>query len=333
MLLVGIIVIVAILGIGATITAVGVAQLERAYRPTGRFVPVTGGRLHVVDLALARPSDAIPLPPVVLLHGASGNLEDQRLTLGHALAARRRVILIDRPGHGFSDRPGGKADASPGRQAALIAQALARLGVGRAVVVGHSWAGALAAAIALDFPERVAALVLLAPVTHPWPGGISWYNRLASTPLVGRLFAYICAFPLGSLMIARAVANVFEPQLPPPDYLRRVATRLVLRPKEFLANAQDVAVLKDFVIAQVARYRTITAPTVIISGDHDTTVHIETHARAAAMLIPHARLMVLKGIGHMLHHVAAGSIVAEIDALSHGVIASEAKQSPPRMRT
>src|SRR5215831_4352076 len=202
MLLASVIAIAALLGIGATITAIGVAQLERAHRPAGRLVPVAGGRLHVVDLALPRPTDA---PPVVLLHGASGNLEDQRLTLGHALAARRRVILVDRPGHGFSDRPGGKADASPGRQAALIAQALARLGVGRAIIVGHSWAGALAAALALDFPERVAALVLLAPVTHPWPGGISWYNRLASTSVFGPLFAWTCAFPLGSLMIASAV--------------------------------------------------------------------------------------------------------------------------------
>jgi pimeloyl-ACP methyl ester carboxylesterase len=328
MLLAGVIAIVAILGIGATITMIGVAHLERAHRPAGRFVPVAGGRLHVVDLAPARPSDLLP---IVLLHGASGNLEDQRLTLGNALAVGRRVILIDRPGHGFSDRPGGKADASPGRQAALIAQALARLGVGRAVVVGHSWAGALAAALALDFPERVAALVLLAPVTHPWPGGISWYNRLASTPLVGRLFIQACVFPLGSLMIARAVANVFEPQLPPAEYLRRSATRLVLRPKEFLANAQDVAVLKDFVTAQAPRYAAITAPTAIISGDHDATVRLETHARVAARLIPGAKLIVLEGIGHMPHHVAAGSVIAAIDALSDRVIASEAKQSPQRM--
>jgi pimeloyl-ACP methyl ester carboxylesterase len=196
MLLIGVIAIVAILGIGATIiTAVGVALLERAHRPAGRLVPVAGGRLHVVDLAPARPSDSAP---IVLLHGASGNLEDQRLTLGNALAARHRVILVDRPGHGFSDRPGGRSDASPGRQAALIAQALARLGVSRAIVVGHSWSGALAAALALDFPERVAGLALLAPVTHPWPGSIFWYNRLAGMPLIGRLFVETCAFPLGS---------------------------------------------------------------------------------------------------------------------------------------
>jgi pimeloyl-ACP methyl ester carboxylesterase len=314
MVLVCVIAIVAILVIGASITAVGVAQLERAHRPAGRFVPIAGGRLHVVDLAPAWPSD---LTPVVLLHGASGNLGDQRLTFGNALAARRRVILIDRPGHGFSDRPGGKADASPGRQASLIAQALAGLGVSRAVIVGHSWAGALAAAMALDCPERVAALVLLAPVTHPWPGGISWYNALASTPVVGRLFAQTCAFPLGSLLIASAVANVFEPQIPPPDYLRHAATRLVLRPQEFIANAQDVAALKEFVTAQMPRYGGITAPTVIISGDHDNTVHLETHARVAAKTIPGAKLIVLEGIGHMPHHVAAGSIVAVVEELTN----------------
>jgi pimeloyl-ACP methyl ester carboxylesterase len=124
---------------------------------------------------------------------------------------------------------------------------------------------------------------------------------------------------------------VFEPQIPPADYLRRSATRLVLRPNEFVANAQDVAALKDFVTAQAPRYGAITAPTVIISGDHDTTVHLETHARTAARLIPGAKLIVLEGIGHMPHHVAAGSIIAAIDGLAERVIASEAKQSPPRV--
>ncbi len=327
MLLIGGIAIVAILGIGATITAVGVAQLERAHRAAGRLVPVTGGRLHVVDLGPARPSDA---PPIVLLHGASGNLEDQRLTLGNALAARHRVILIDRPGHGHSDRPGGKQAASPGRQAALIAQVLARLGVSRAIVVGHSWSGARGAALARDFPERVAGLVLLAPVTHPWPGGIFWYNRLASTPGIGRLFAETCAFPLGSLLIGRGVENVFEPQLPPAEYVRRAATRLVLRPAEFIANAHDLAALKAFVTAQAPRYGEIAAPTVIISGDRDTTVRLETHSRVAATLIPGAKLIVLPGIGHMPHHVASGAIVAAIEELSDRVMAGEAKKASPR---
>jgi pimeloyl-ACP methyl ester carboxylesterase len=304
-------IIVATAALFAAITWLGTIHLERVHRPAGRFVPVAGGRLHVVELGPAQTAD----PPIVLVHGASGNLEDERLTLGLALAAKRRVIVIDRPGHGFSDRPGGATDASPGRQAALVAQALERLGIERAIIVGHSWAGALATALALDFPARVAGLVLLAPVTHPWPGGIAWYNRLAAMPWVGQLFVRTFALPFGLLMIGGAVASVFAPQRPPPAYMRRAAARLVLRPAEFRANAQDIAQLRKFVTALVPRYPAIAAPTAIISGDRDKTVSIDLHSRAAAILIPRARLIVLAGMGHMLQHVAPEMIAAAIDEL------------------
>ncbi len=303
--------IVAILFVCAAGTALGLAFLKRAHRPAGRFVPVTGGTLHIVEIG-PQTDD----PPIVLLHGASGNLEDQRLTLGMALAHKRRVVLIDRPGHGFSDRPGGMADASPARQAALIDEALARIGVARAVIAGHSWSGALAATCALDFPARVAGLVLLAPVTHPWPGGISWYNRLAMRPVVGSLFVYGLALPLGLLLIGGALKEVFAPQLAPADYLRRAAARLVLRPAEFIANAQDVGALKAFVIAQAPRYREIAVPTVIITGDCDNTVSCDLHSRAMAALVPGAKLIVLDGVGHMLHHTSCDVIVAAINELT-----------------
>src|SRR5262249_6116930 len=155
-------------------TALGARLIDRRHPPGGVFVPVSGGRLHVVELG-----ECADAPAVVLLHGASGNLEDMRLALGERLARRHRVILIDRPRHGWSDRPAGTACSSPARQAALVVEALDRLGVAKAIVVGHSWSGAAALALALGHTDRVAGLVLLAPVTHPWPGGISWYYRLA----------------------------------------------------------------------------------------------------------------------------------------------------------
>ena len=313
MLLAIAIAVLAVLALGAVLTVVGAASIARAHRPGGIFVPVTGGRLHVVDLAPARQDGG---PPVVLLHGASGNLEDMRLTLGNRLARSHRVIIIDRPGHGFSDRPGGVAVASPARQAALIAEALARLGVARAIIVGHSLGGAVATAFALDFPARTAGLVLLAPVTHPWKGGISWYNTLASTPLLGPLFARTLALPLGLMMFAPGVAGAFAPQSAPADYARRAAGKLLLRPAEFIANAQDLAALKPFVAAQVPRYRDITAPTVVITGDRDTIVWPDTHARPIATLIPQARLIVLDGIGHMLEHAAPEAIATAIDDVS-----------------
>ena len=99
----------ALLGALAIVTWLGIRGIEQAHPPSGGFVEVDGGRLHVVELG------PIGTPQVVLLHGASGNLGDMRLALGERLAANHRVILIDRPGHGWSDRSGGSADASPAR--------------------------------------------------------------------------------------------------------------------------------------------------------------------------------------------------------------------------
>ncbi len=306
-------VVAAILGVGAMITAIAKARIEAAHPPTGRFVVVTGGRLHVIDLPSAVDEDA---PPVVLIHGASGNAEDMRLSLGDRLARHRRVIIVDRPGHGWSDRPDGADDASPARQAALIAEALDRIGMTQFVLLGHSLGGAVATAFALAYPDRLVGLVLLAPVTHPWMGNLSWYNNVLSMPVVGPLFAGTIAVPIGELLLEGGGASVFSPQPMPASYLRDAAIRLLLRPSQFIANAQDVAALKRFVAGQVPFYRNIKTKTAIITGAADRIVSPDIHARAIAAMLPNARLVILDGIGHMPQHVATDEVVTAIDELS-----------------
>jgi pimeloyl-ACP methyl ester carboxylesterase len=297
---------------GAAITAVEAVRIEAANRASGRFVDVAGGRLHVLELGATAGDEQLP---IVLVHGASGNLEDLRLALGDRLAVNRRVILVDRPGHGWSERPGGVADASPARQAALIAEAIDRIGVERFVLLGHSLGGAVATALALAYPARTAGLVLLAPVTHPWEGGLAWYNAILSTPVIGPLFAHTAALPLSVLLLDGSVASAFAPQPAPADYVRRAAIRLLLRPSAFIANAQDIAVLKEFVTAQASRYREIGAPTIILTGSADSTVSPDVHARAIAAAVPDARLMVLAGVGHMPHHADPDAVVAAVAQL------------------
>lgn len=299
----------ALLGALAVITALGVAAIERANPPHGRLVEVEGGRLHLLELGSP---DA---PSVVLLHGASGNLRDMQLALGDRLAARHRVILIDRPGHGWSGRPGGSDDASPARQAKLIHQALKTVGIGRAVVVGHSWSGALATAYALDHPQDVAGLVLLAPVTHPWQGHTYWLDNLITTPVIGPLFVHTLAYPLGKFLIGTGISNAFDPQQPPPDYLARAGAEMILRPKELTANAQDVMQLKAFVTAQAPRYTGLQMPTVVVFGSADEIVSPGIHARPIARQLPRGRLIELSGVGHMVHFAGADRIVEAIEGL------------------
>jgi pimeloyl-ACP methyl ester carboxylesterase len=312
MVIIGFAIVLALLGVGAVITVIGTAWIEAAHPATGRLVEVVGGRMHVLELA---PTGAEEQLPIVLVHGASGNLQDMRLALGDRLARNRRVILVDRPGHGWSDRPDGAADASPAQQAALIAQALDRIGLKRFVLLGHSLGGTIATAFALAYPDRLAGLVLLAPVTHPWVGGLAWHNTILSTPVVGPFFARTLALPLGLLLLDGGAASVFAPQAVPADYLRAAAIRLLLRPSEFIANAQDVAALKPFVTAQMPRYGGIAVPTVILTGAADVTVSPRIHARAIAAALPDARLIVLDGVGHMPHHTDADAVMAAIAQL------------------
>ena len=305
----------------AALTQVGASYIERQHPPTGRFVEVDGGRMHLVELGDA---DA---PPLVLLHGAGTNLNDMRFALGERLAATHRVIMIDRPGHGWSDRPGGVADASPARQAQLVHQALGRIGIKRPTLVAHSWAGALATAYALACPDDVAGLVLLAPVTRPWVNSAAWHDsfikavlaeatRVAAVPLAGSLVAHTLSLPLGKLLMWPSVQSAFAPQAPPPDYLDQTDADLLLRPAAFIANAQDVELLDAGIARQARDYPRIKTPTVIVTGDSDATLSPKTHAEAIAAAMPSAKLVTLPGVGHMVHYAAPERIVELIVELT-----------------
>jgi len=298
----------------ALITQAGIVVIERAHPAQGDRVDVDGASLRIVELG---PRDALG-PPVVMIHGASSNLEAMRQPLGERLARTHRVILIDRPGHGWSTRAS-EMDSTPAIQGRMIDQALEKIGVDRAIFVVHSWAGALGARMALDYPKRVAGLVMLAPVAYPWPGGVGQYNEIVSMPLIGRLLAYTITLPLGVLLAGPGARGVFLPQVMPENYIRDTATLMLLRPREFLANARDLVTLKEAVREQAPRYGEIKAPTVVISGDADKTVSVNIHSRPFAAAVPGARLIVLPGVGHMVQNAAPDLVVAEIDAMAAGI--------------
>jgi pimeloyl-ACP methyl ester carboxylesterase len=303
--------VVAVLAMLALVTQAGVFFLQHAYPAQGKPVEVAGAILNVVDIG---PRDAAG-PPIVMIHGASSNLETMRQPLGDLLARKHRVILIDRPGHGWSTRDRNE-DSTPAIQGRMIDEALGKLGVNSAIFVVHSWAGALGARMALDYPQRVAGLVMLAPVAYPWPGGVGQYNKIITTPVIGRLLAYTITLPLGYFLAEPGARGVFFPQTIPDGFVQTSATRLLLRPREFLANARDLVTLKAAVAEQAPRYAEIKAPVVVISGDGaDKTVSTNIHSRPFASTVPNARLIVLPGVGHMVQNAAPERVMAEIEAM------------------
>jgi len=304
------IIVAAALAIFALFTQASIFALDRRFAPRGKRIAVTGATLNVVELG---PREAAG-PPVVLLHGASCNLEAMKKPLGELLAEHHRVILIDRPGHGWSVRER-DTDSTPDVHARMIDEALRQLDAGPVIVVVHSAAGALGARMALDYPKRVAGLVMLAPVTHPWYGGVGFYNRIVTTPIIGPLLAYTITLPLGLLLAEESARGVFLPQTMPENFVRDTAALLLLRPREFLANARDLVTLKQAVEEQAPRYREIKMPVTIISGDVDKTVSTVIHSRLFARAVENAKLIVLPGVGHMIQNAAPDLVVAEIDAM------------------
>ncbi len=308
-------VVVAALAVLALITQAGVLVLQRAYPVQGRIIEVAGATLNVVDIG---PRDTAG-PPLVMIHGASSNLETMRQPLGDLLARNHRVILIDRPGHGWSTRAHAQ-DSTPAIQGGIIDEALEKLGVGAAVFVVHSWSGALGARMALDYPQRVAGLVMLAPVAYPWPGGVGWYNKLVSTPVIGPLLAYTITLPLGFFLVEPGARGVFLPQIMPDGFVKNTATPLLLRPREFLANARDLVTLKAAVVEQAPRYASIKAPTVVITGESDKTVSTNIHSRPLVSMLPNARLIVLPDVGHMVQNAAPDLVISEIEAMLGSIV-------------
>ena len=303
-------VFVAVLAMLALATQAGVIVLQHRFPAQGKAIEVIGAVLNVLDIG---PRDAAT-PPIVLIHGASSNLEAMRRPLGDRLAISHRVILIDRPGHGWSTVAGEEA-TTPAAQGRMIEEALKKLDVGPVILVVHSWAGALGARMAIDYPGRVAGLVMLAPVAYPWPGGVGWYNELVTKPVIGPLLAYTVTLPLGYLLTESGARGAFLPQVMPDDFVANTATPLLLRPREFLANARDLVRLKQAVREQASHYGEISAPTVVISGDVDKTVSTDIHSRPFAAAVPNAKLVVLPGVGHMVQNAAPDLVIREIEAV------------------
>jgi pimeloyl-ACP methyl ester carboxylesterase len=305
-------VIAVILCAGAAITFIGKRLIERAHVPRGRFIEINGFRQHVIEMGDGGGSkDSLP---VVLLHGAGANLQDMNLALGERLAARHRLIFIDRPGFGFSARRAGDG-SSPADQASVLRDVFDKLGIERAIIVGHSWGGTMALAFALDFPQRVAGLVLIAAPTHPGLWRMTKLNALLATP-IGWLFAHTLALPFGAILIGPGSRTAFLPQPLPHRYVKRTAAMLVLRPATLLANWADIGCLDTFLTRQAARYDRLIAPTIALAGDRDPLVPLEQHAMKLAATAPAVKVEVVPGFGHMLHHSAADRVAAAVEELS-----------------
>ena len=284
----------------------GCVTTDAQQAPVGRFVDVNGRKLHyVLD------GDG---PPVILIHGASGNLLDWTHSVFAQLSERYRVLAIDRPGLGYSDPAPIPYDLTS--QADMIHAGAAALGLPKATIVGHSYGGSVSLAYALAHPDAVDALVLLAAPSHVWPGGIDTLYRISNTPVVGSLFSNMVPLLATDNRIKSAIAGIFEPQPVPDGYIAHVRPDLALRPAVYRRNAAQIGALKQALWRMEPRYASLTMPIELIHGVDDTTVGISIHSEPFAEKYENATLTRLDGIGHMPHHVRPDALLDSLQRVT-----------------
>jgi len=252
-----------------------------------KMLQVDGTRLHYTDEGEG--------PAVVLIHGMYGSLFDYKLSIFDELKRHLRVVAIDMPGHGFSERP--RPRMTLGDHAKYLHEALKSLGVKKPVLVGHSWGGALVLRYTLEYPSEVAGLVSLSAYVKPYHVAAPLYH-LSSAPVAGELFSRFIVQPLGRLLPPSFfLGEPFFPDKVPAIYADNLLP-IALRTSDFRASAQEAKSLGRDLIWMGERYGNIRVPVTIVTGDSDLVTPPKQNAHVLQRAIPHARLVTLERTGH-----------------------------------
>ncbi len=265
--------------------------VERAVPPQGQFIDVEGSRIHYLDRGQG--------PTIVMVHGLGGQLANFSHSLLDRLTDEFRVILVDRPGSGYSTRPRG-ASARLRAQGDTLAMFIQTLQLKRPLLVGHSLGGAVALAVALDHPECISGLALIAPLTHPQETVPPPLKGLAiRSDLMRRLAAWTIAIPSAIMRGREALAFVFGPDRPPPDFATAGGGLLGLRPWAFYATSSDMVAVNEDLPGMAQRYGTLQMPVAVLFGQDDRILDWREHGVAMHDKVPGVELTLMRG-GHML---------------------------------
>jgi pimeloyl-ACP methyl ester carboxylesterase len=205
-----------------------------------------------------------------MIHGNAGSIEDFEFGTIETLSANYRVIAVERPGHGKTDRPNGKT-VDMEYQARFLHQVLSSLSVSQPVLVGHSWGAALALSYALLYPKEVSALILVAPAAYPDAGESRFLEAMNKPPVIGDVPLMLGRSFLGRQILKGALRRAFSPQ-PVPDKYFELAASLWLGRKQLKAYLDDESSLNASLRRFSKHYSEVTIPVVILTGDHDQIV-------------------------------------------------------------
>lgn len=296
----------AALGLGALLTRMRVRRNEGRYPPCGELLNLPDGPTHVIG------GGSPGAPPLVLIHGSDGVALDWPTSpLWRDLAGHARLIAPDRPGHGHTPAPVG-SPVTVEMNVRRLQQVLEALGIEEPVtLLGHSYGATVALAFAVAAPERVRALVLIAPTAFPVPGLTRLLAYVPLVPVLETLLTRVLLLPLGRAVAWLEGGRAFYPHPIPPEW-HAMMLAFSRRRAQVHALAWENRTLARELARLVPAYAELKVPTVILAGAHDRLAPAQAHAVPLAAALPQAALRVLPDGGHQLHWTHPADVVRAV---------------------
>ena len=265
-------------------------------------VPAVGTILNLNGLRVHGYVEGDGSQDIVFIHGAFINLRDWVFATRSLSKFDSRLIFIDRPGFGYSERDGGKWDAE--RQADLARSYVKNINGKNLILVGHSWGALVAMAWAAKFPEDVKGVVSIAGLNMPFSGISKLANDSGLLRHAYDLYFTSVAKRAERGSIEKFAGRMVTPQDIPTGYLDYVGSDLSRRRSTIKANRNDFLISSQTLKQNFATYSLIEAPVEIIHGKEDFLLPFKSQAVGFNEVIPNSRLHILPNLGHMAHHFA-----------------------------
>lgn len=293
---------------GLGLVAHGITACDRVenYAIPNKFaeknVPAVGTILNLNGLRVHGYVEGDGSQDVVFIHGAFINLRDWVFATRPLSKFDSRLIYIDRPGFGYSERDEGKWDAE--RQADLARSYVKNINGKNLILVGHSWGASVAMAWAAKFPEDVKGVVSIAGLNMPFSGVSKLANDSGLLKHAYELYFTSVAKRADNGSIEKFAGRMFKPQDIPTGYLDYVGSDLSRRLSTIKANKNDLLIASQALDQNYTSYGRIEMPVEIIHGNEDFLLPFKSQAVDFNKAIPNSRLHILPNVGHMAHHFA-----------------------------